>query len=288
MKKILATCLVACALSSNTNSIAAQLALLSNISANQAGGFSAGEIVDFDPNTDRLFVTSSGLATAGDRTTGVYRVNIFDASNPASPSPIGNADFTNTFGTAVNMFALSSVAVDPLGRFGVAALIPADTTTPSNPSTTTVGRVGFFNLGTGTVIGTADAGFHPDSVTFSPDGSKLIVVNEGEFVPAAANSAGSISVFDVSGINAGNLATLPSLIATTIDFSGGNLGPGVSLSGIRNSNVAAVGTAGAFIGSVPDLRCPRILIPTRSSRNMRPSRAIQYTSPCKTTTRSAR
>jgi hypothetical protein len=262
MKRILETCTAICALLWTSNSYADALTLVSNFSANQAGGFSAGEIVAFDPNTDRLFVTSSGLATAGDRTSGVYRVNIFDASNPASPSPIGNVDFTATFGAAVDMFALSSVAVDPLGRFGAAALIPADTTTPANPSTTTVGRVGFFNLATGAVIGAADAGFHPDSVSFSADGSKLVVVNEGEFVPgAASNSAGSISLFDVSGINAGNLATLPTLVATTVDFSGGSLGPGVSLSGIRNANVAAVGTAGVFIGSVPDFTLPANIDP---------------------------
>ena len=246
MKKLTATCLAIVAASTCTAAQAGNhLTLLSNISANQAGGFSAGEIVAFDKNTDRMFVTSSGLGTAGNPSTGVYRVNIFDAANPAAPAPLGSVDFTTTFGVAANMLGLSSVAVDPLGRFGAATLIPTD-------NTGTVGRVGFFNLGTGAVIGTANAGFHPDSVGFSADGSKLIIVNEGEFVPNATNAPGSISIFDVGGINGGNLATLPTLVATTTDFSSGNLGAGVSLSGVRNSNINAVGTSGTFIGTVPD------------------------------------
>lgn len=228
-----------------------QLKLLSNTSANQPGGASAGEIVAFDKDTDRLFVTSSGLADAtvpiNDLTTGVYRVNIFNIANPSAPTAVGTIDFTTTFGTPADMLALSSVAVDPQSRFGVAALIP-------RTSTTTAGRVGFFNLDTGAVIGTAAVGFHPDSLAFSADGSKLVVVNEGEFVSGATNAPGSISVFDVSGIDSSlaSIATLPSLVPVTRDFSDANLDVGVNLTGVRNSNIAAVGTSGTFINAVPD------------------------------------
>ncbi|MFZ4682408.1 MAG: choice-of-anchor I family protein [Terrimicrobiaceae bacterium] len=230
----------------------AQLTLLSNFAANQSGGFSAGEIAAFDKGTDRLFVTSSGSS--------VFRVNIFDMAIPSAVTSLGTIDFSTAFGLAADMRGLSSVAVDPLGRFGVAALLP-------KTNTTTLGKVGFFNLSTGAAIGTADVGYHPDSLTFSADGSKLIVVNEGEFNnnlqidpgdgnagtnPSLINAPGSISVFDVSGINSGNLATLPGLTATTRDFTAGNLASGVSLSGVRNSNVTAVGFSGTFINTVPD------------------------------------
>jgi len=185
-----------------------------------------------------MFVTSSG--------SNVFRINIFDLSNPSSPGVIGTVDFSSTFGAPSAMLALSSVGVDPLGRFGVASLIPAN-------NTGTAGQVGFFNLATGAVIGTANVGFHPDSLTFSTDGSRLVVVNEGEFNPASStNAPGSISVFDLSGINSGNLASLPSLSATTRDFSSGNLAAGVSLSGLRNPGIAPVGTSGTFINTVPD------------------------------------
>lgn len=142
--------------------------------------------------------------------------------------------------------SVSSVALDPLGRhFGVASVIPTD-------NTGTVGKLAFFNYNTGAVIGTINAGFHPDSVRFSADGSKIYVANEGEFKSGAAQAAGSLSIVDVSGITSGNLGSLTGLSASTYDFSAPNLGSGASLSGIRNSNVAAVGTSGTFINSVPN------------------------------------
>jgi len=230
--------LFGCAFATICSPAHAQLTLLSNISANQAGGFSAGEIAAFDSVTDRLFVTSSG--------SNVHRVNIFDMANPSSITAVGTpVDFSTTFGAAVNMLSLSSVAVNSAKGFGVASLIPT-------ANTTTLGKVGFFNLSTGAVIGTLDVGYHPDSVTFSPDGSKLVIVNEGEFSAGSANAPGSISILDISSINSGNHASLPGLTPITRDFTAANLGSGVSLSGIRNSNIAAVGTSGTFIASVPD------------------------------------
>ncbi len=236
MKKLLLTGgLVAC---SALSSIHAQFTLLSNFSANLGGGTSGGEIAAFDKNTDRLFVTSSGG--------GIYQINIFDMSNPAVPAGLGTVDFTTSFGLAADMSGLSSVAVDPLGRFGVAALIPTS-------NTTSLGKVGYFNLSTGAVIGTSSVGYHPDSLSFSADGSKLVVVNEGEFnALSLTNAPGSISVFDVSGITSGNLGTLPGLGAVTTDFTAGNLSGGATITGLRNSNLAAVGTSGTFIGAVPD------------------------------------
>lgn len=232
--KFIAACAV---LSSETSN--AQISLLSNFSANYGNGTSAGEIVGFDKVSKKLFVTSSSTAA--------YQINIFDLSNPSSPTGLGAIDFSTSFGgNKTNMSGLSSVAINSAKGFGVASLIPT-------ANTTTLGKVGFFNLSTGISIGTLDVGYHPDSVTFSPDGSKLIVVNEGEFnASSATNAPGSISVIDISGINTGNLANLTSLTPITKDFTSNNLASGVSLSGIRNSNVTAVSTSGNFISSVPD------------------------------------
>lgn len=222
-----------------------QLTLLNQFSANQGSGVSAGEIVAFDSGTGRLFVTSSGLGTANTPLTGVYQINMFGISASGAQSNAGVVNFSDAFGAVANMSGLSSVAVDPLGRFGVAALIPT-------ANTTTLGKVGFFNLSTGAVIGTVDVGYHPDSIAFSSDGSRLVVVNEGEFNAASAtNAPGSISLFNIAGINAGNLNTLPSLTASTKDFSAGNLASGVSIDTLRNSNLAAVGTSSTFINTVP-------------------------------------
>ncbi len=231
----------------------AQFTLLSNISANQPGGASAGEITAFDPVTDRLFVTSSGLTASGNASTGVYRINVFNMADPTAITQHSTIDFSTVFGGSnVNMAGLSSLALNSGKGFGVASLIPT-------ANTTTVGKVGFFNLSTGAAIGTLDVGYHPDSVTFSPDGSKLIVVNEAEFNPASGtNAPGSISVIDVSTINSGNLANLTSLTPVTRDFSSGNLAAGVTLNGVRNPNLAAIGTSGPFINSVPDFSTPAV------------------------------
>jgi hypothetical protein len=229
--------LAACAVLSSEASYA-QMSLLSNFSANYGNGTSAGEIVGFDKVSKNLFVTSSSSAA--------YQINIFDLSNPSSAVGVGVIDFSSSFGIKSDMSALSSVAINSAKGFGVASLIPT-------ANTTTLGKVGFFNLSTGASLGTIDVGYHPDSVSFSPDGSKLIVVNEGEFnASSVTNAPGSISVIDVSGITSGNLANLASLTPITRDFSSVNLASGVSLSGIRNSNVAAIGTSGNFISSVPD------------------------------------
>ena len=229
--------LAACAVLSSEVSHA-QISLLSNFSANYGNGTSAGEIVGFDKVSKNLFVTSSSSAA--------YQINIFDLSNPSSAVGVGAIDFSSSFGIKANMSALSSVAINSAKGFGVASLIPT-------ANTTTLGKVGFFNLSSGTSLGTIDVGYHPDSVSFSPDGSKLIVVNEGEFnASSATNAPGSISIIDVSSITSSNLANLASLTPVTRDFSSGNLASGVSLSGIRNSNLAAIGTSGTFISSVPD------------------------------------
>jgi hypothetical protein len=231
--KFLAACVV---LSSEASY--AQLSLLSNFSANYGNGTSAGEIVGFDKVSKNLFVTSSSSAA--------YQINIFDLSNPSSSVGVGAIDFSLSFGSKANMSALSSVAINSAKGFGVASLIPT-------ANTTTLGKVGFFDLASRTSLGTIDVGYHPDSVSFSPDGSKLIVVNEGEFnASSVTNAPGSISIFDVSSITSSNLANLASLTPVTRDFSSPNLASGVSLSGIRNSNVAAIGTSGTFISSVPD------------------------------------
>jgi hypothetical protein len=111
------------------------------------------------------------------------------------------------------------------------------------------------------VLATLDVGFHPDSISFSPDGSKLIVVNEGEFNSAVANAAtsgnapGSISIIDLTGItNTTQAAALTNSAVTTYDFSSTNLNSGVTLQGVRNSSIAAVptGTTGGTNTLVPD------------------------------------
>lgn len=219
----------------------------------RAGG---SEILSYTTQDNTLLST---VANAG---ASAFGVQIMTLSSSATLSERAYIDYSATFGATANISSISSVAADPANRgFGVATLIPT-------ANTSTAGKIAFFDLTSGFSGGsrtlvTLDVGFHPDSVTFSADGSKLIVVNEGEFNASVANPSstgnapGSISVIDLASITStAQIAALTNGNVSTFDFSATNLDTGVSLAGIRNASVAAVGlgtaTAQAFISSVPN------------------------------------
>ena len=195
------------------------------------------------------------LSTVGDNTGGSFGVQILTLGSSGSLTEKGFADFSSSFGAAANWNGASSVSVDPLNRgFGAVALIPS-------ASTTTAGKIGFFDYRAATANGsrnlvTLDVGFHPDSVKFSADGTKLFVVNEGEFSgTSGVNAPGSISIIDLSGISSIADVNGTNLVAgdvTTYDFQSGNLASGVTLAGLRNPSIAAVGTTSTFIAAVPN------------------------------------
>lgn len=212
---------------------------LASLSANIGGGSSsgAGEITSFDSSTDRLYITRSQTDVASG-------LNWFDMSNPNSPVAGSFVDFSNVFGGgASQIFSLTSVAVDPLGRgFGVATVVPKVNTADQGGYRT--GLLAVFDTSTNAIVGTLDVGYHPDAVTFSPDGNRVLVSNEGEYsvVAGSGQRPGSVSVVDFSGITAANkAATLPALGAAqvnTVDFSTANL------SGLRAPSTVLPGVGG--------------------------------------------
>lgn len=133
------------------------------------------EISAFDPASDRIFVTcSTGL-------------QIVDISNPASPSRISIIDFTS--------FGLPATDVTSVAVHGgkVAVAIP-------DPVKSSKGRVAFLNAADGAFLGSVEVGALPDMLTFTPDGTKVLVANEGEIVSTVPDTAeGSVSIIDVSG-----------------------------------------------------------------------------------------
>lgn len=198
------------------------------------------------------------LATVANSGTSAFGVQLLTLSNTGTLAERAYIDYSSTFGAAANMSTVSSVAADPSGRgFGVATFVPT-------ANTSTQGKITFFDLtagfsGPSRNLVTLDVGYHPDSVTFSADGNKLIIVNEGEFnagvanPSAAGNAPGSISIIDLTAItNTAGIAALTSGNVNTYDFSSGNLAGGVNLNGVRNPSVAALGTSGTFIGAVPN------------------------------------
>ncbi|MBX2853087.1 MAG: choice-of-anchor I family protein [Phycisphaeraceae bacterium] len=189
------------------------------------------EIVSVEASTGTLFATfETGL-----------RSYSFDGNSLSAGSTL---DLTNAFtfdNIADSINSVSSVAIDPLGRgFGAAVVIP-------NQSHINFGKVVLFDTATNAVVRTFDAGYHPDMVTFSADGSKLVIANEGEPVIintntglrakasdnltagelALADKAGSLSLMDVSAINTTNLGSI-ALSISDFDFSAPNLGAGVA------------------------------------------------------------
>jgi len=130
---------------------------------------SAAEIPAFDPMTNRLFVVNANVG-----------IDVLDISNPFAPTKI----------TSISAPGTNSVAVHN-GVLAVAQAAGVDT----DP-----GQVLFYNANDATFaapIGAAGVGALPDMLTFTPDGMKVLVANEGE--PNDDDPAGSVSIIDVSG-----------------------------------------------------------------------------------------
>lgn len=157
---------------------------LQKIGEYRSGVFDEGatEIAAYDAISRQLYVTN-----AADRT-----LDVIDLSQPAAPVKLKSIDLS-PLGKSAN-----SVAVH---RGLVAAAV-------ENPNKQMPGLVAFYSPD-GTYLGFAPVGALPDMLTFSPDGSKVIVANEGE--PSDdyhVDPEGSISIIDLSnGIAAATVST---------------------------------------------------------------------------------
>jgi hypothetical protein len=226
MKK---TTLALAVLAASLGSIHAQITFQSGVSLPYGG-----EIISY--RSSQLFATNSG--------NGFHGVQAYSLLGDGSLSSGISIDLGGVFGANATS-SITSVFADVRG-FGVASIVPTATTA------TDFGKVAFFDLSSGSILKTLDVGYHPDSVTMTPDGTKLLVANEGEFVSAAGESTfarpGSVSVVNLSAItNAASLSALTASDVNTYDFSPGNLGSGVSLQGVRDNTLAtnnATTTAG--------------------------------------------
>ncbi len=148
------------------------------------------EIPAFDPASKRAFASSG---------TGIQVVDLINPSTPAFistivPSTLGVSGLTSN--------DVSSISVRK-GTGGNPSILAAAII--NNPKTNN-GHVVFLNAATGALIGSAIVGVVPDHIAFTPDGTKLLVCNEGELstpevtieaaVPDAAQ--GSVSIIPVN------------------------------------------------------------------------------------------
>ena len=146
---------------------------------------SGAEISAFDPASQRLFVV-----TGGDT------LDIVDLSKPYAPTTTAQIDLT-PYGAGANSVAVYAGLV----AVAVEANVAQDN-----------GQIVFFDAD-GNEQKAVTVGALPDMVTFTPDGSKLLVANEGEpNDDYTVDPEGSVSLIDLSNgiVNA---------VALTIDFT---------------------------------------------------------------------
>lgn len=193
-----------------------------------------GEIVSFAGG--RLLTTNSG--TVGGV---VHQINSYTLTASGSLSAATTIDLTSVFTTGTAINSVSSVLADARG-FGVASVIPVASGSGN------FGRVAIFDTTSGSILKTLDVGYHPDSVSITPDGTRILVANEAEVVSSTEGTfarPGSVSVIDIPGVTSGNYATslagLSAANVATYDFSAANLASGVTLSGLRNNRSQSPG-----------------------------------------------
>lgn len=116
---------------------------------------SAAEIVDYDPDSQRLFVVNANDAS----------IDVLDASNPTELTLIDTID-GSLFGGVAN-------SVDIFDGIVAVAIENEDTQSP--------GTVAFFKAdGNFELLSSVTVGALPDMLTFTSDGQKVLVANEGE------------------------------------------------------------------------------------------------------------
>ncbi len=134
---------------------------------------SAAEIIAHDPSHQRLFVVNAKAAT----------VDVLDISNPATPALIDTIDASRE-GASANSVAVYGALV--------AVAIEAEVKQAK-------GKVVFYDSSDLSKVGEVTVGALPDMVTFTRDGEKVLVANEGE--PSddyTTDPEGSVSVIDLA------------------------------------------------------------------------------------------
>lgn len=165
----------------------------------QAGQGTAGETAAL--RGDRLYVTNADDVS----------LDIVDVSNPAQPYLLRRVPLA-AYGGSVTSVAVSS---KNLIAVAVAAVTKTDP-----------GSVVFLTPA-GQVIRTATVGALPDMVTFTPDGKRLLVANEGEpdcYGAGCTDPEGTVSIIRV-------VPMLPQLPVQTVDFGGVAMPDGVRIFG---------------------------------------------------------
>jgi DNA-binding beta-propeller fold protein YncE len=141
---------------------------------------SAAEIPTYDPVSQQLFVVNAASRS----------IDVIGISDPTNPSFLFNIDINNYFpGGNANSVAFSNGIL--------AAAVEA-------PIVQDLGKALFFNAA-GNFLGGVTVGALPDMLTFTPDGQRLLVANEGEpNNDYTIDPEGSVSIIDLDFSNLSN------------------------------------------------------------------------------------
>ena len=163
------------------------------LSLERIGSFTSeagAEITAFDADRKRLYVVSGGTV-----------IQVLDLRNPSAPTEVISIDLA-TFGVPIG--GANSVAYSD----GLVA-IAVENENGMEPGVIALVNVAAIRtpLDLLTSVKTFTVGSLPDMVTFTPDGSKILVANEGEAdvevsedgTVTVADPEGSVSIIDVSG-----------------------------------------------------------------------------------------
>ncbi len=172
--------------------------VLRPIGTYSTGFFAEGgaEITAYDAAGKRLFVVNALAA----------KVDVIDISRPGAPRKVGEID-GSAFGGGINSVAIHGDLV--------AVAIEAEDKQQA-------GAVGFYSTA-GAFLKSVAVGALPDMLAFTPDGSKVLVANEGEpkdycAAGLANDPEGSVSVIDLSG----GIGALTQANVRTADFKAWN------------------------------------------------------------------
>ena len=157
---------------------------LNYLSTYRTGIFDEGaaEIAAFDPSTARIFFTNADENS----------VRIINITDPMNPVEVGSIDMS-PYGGGINSVDVAN---------GIVAVAVEATEATDN------GSIVFFDTD-GQFINDVTVGPLPDMLTFTNDGTKVLVANEGEPNDAYdIDPEGAISIIDISnGANSANVST---------------------------------------------------------------------------------
>ncbi len=164
-----------------------QITSLTRIGRTDSQGFdkSAAEIVAFDKQNKRIFTVN---ANSG-------KIDVFNATDLTSLALSETLDLgTMIVNNKSDVSATSEVgAANSIAIHGNLAAVAVEAGTKTDH-----GWVVFIKLSDLSVQAVVDSGSLPDMVTFTPDGSKVLVAVEGEPIDYTVDPEGRVDIIDVS------------------------------------------------------------------------------------------